>query len=508
MGRVFRLPAPTLAWALAALAPVLIFVATALSRAYQTDLWHHLARGRAIVSQGRLINEDLFSCTVHGQPLQDANWLTQIVYYGLYSAGGLDLIQLVNSLTLAAVLGLVVFACWRASMSLRLAALVSVFTFLGIWQLLVIRPQTFSFLLFMLIYVALDLAGRRPWLLVVPPLILALWVNVHGGFPIGFILIGAFLLAAAWEAVRAKGWGLLHDGRTWGLAVCLAASVLATLANPYGWRVYQYVGVTSQRAVSRQILEWLAPGTGLFISRMFVASVLLVLVTFGLSPRRPAPRDVVLAVCFFPFAAGALRMIAWWMLVIAPAVAAQLAAAVPPAWLDETDDRRPSPAGTLAVGVLAVLAVLAVPGLGRVVPMGDFNNPVHPEETDLQVVSDQIRRDHPEPACIFASFEWGEYLEWALAPAGYRVFVDGRIEIYPDDVWADYEAITRGRADWQQILDRYGVDCLVLNNSYPEQHDLLMPLVRRSEAWTARKPFEQGKAVVFVRGAQPATAKR
>src|SRR5437879_6294565 len=110
MGRVIRLPAPMLAWALAGLAPVLIFVATALSRAYQTDLWHHLARGRAIVSQGRLINEDLFSCTVHGQPLQDANWLTQIVYYGLYSAGGLDLIQLVNSLTLAAVLALVLFA--------------------------------------------------------------------------------------------------------------------------------------------------------------------------------------------------------------------------------------------------------------------------------------------------------------------------------------------------------------------------------------------------------------
>ena len=61
----------------------------------------------------------------------------------------------------------------------------SVFVFLGLWQLfLLIRPQTISLLLFVLLYAVLEGAERRPWLLALAPCLLALWVNVHGAFPI------------------------------------------------------------------------------------------------------------------------------------------------------------------------------------------------------------------------------------------------------------------------------------------------------------------------------------
>ena len=66
MLRATRLPLPTDAWARALLAPVLVFIATAIDRNYQTDLWHHLARGRALVEEGQLLNEDRFTYTVAG----------------------------------------------------------------------------------------------------------------------------------------------------------------------------------------------------------------------------------------------------------------------------------------------------------------------------------------------------------------------------------------------------------------------------------------------------------
>ena len=75
------------------IAPALMFMATAIDRHYQTDFWHHLARGQAIAEQGSLVNVDRFTYTVAGQPFQDNNWLTQLLYYHLHNWGGLSLVQ-------------------------------------------------------------------------------------------------------------------------------------------------------------------------------------------------------------------------------------------------------------------------------------------------------------------------------------------------------------------------------------------------------------------------------
>src|SRR5271156_4167901 len=92
---------PTPTWLRLALVPVLAFLATVSDRHYLADFWHHLARGRAIAAQGEIVNRDLFTFTVAGQPLQDVNWLTQLGYHGLFELGGLALVQLVNSLLIA-----------------------------------------------------------------------------------------------------------------------------------------------------------------------------------------------------------------------------------------------------------------------------------------------------------------------------------------------------------------------------------------------------------------------
>src|SRR6185312_7375343 len=106
---MLRFLLPTDRWTRALLAPALVFIATAVDRNYQTDLWHHLARGRAIVAEGRLLNTDRFTYTVYGRPFQDVNWGWQVVFYWLYSAGGLSLVQAVNSAILAAMMAVLVW---------------------------------------------------------------------------------------------------------------------------------------------------------------------------------------------------------------------------------------------------------------------------------------------------------------------------------------------------------------------------------------------------------------
>src|SRR5438132_8076815 len=147
MGSDSRSLVPTASWTRFLLPPALVFIATALDRNYQTDFWHHLARGRAMAEQGRLVNEDLFTYTVAGQPLQDVNWLTQLLYYWLYSLGGLNLVQTVNSLTLAVMMVVVVAHCRRALGALLLAAAVGVMTVFGMWHLRIISRLKLSQLL-------------------------------------------------------------------------------------------------------------------------------------------------------------------------------------------------------------------------------------------------------------------------------------------------------------------------------------------------------------------------
>jgi hypothetical protein len=505
-------------WTRALLAPALVFIATAIDRNYLTDFWHHLARGRAMAERGTLVNEDLFTYTVHGQPLQDNNWLTQLLYHGLFELGGLPLVQTVNSLTLAVVVGVLVWFCRKKCGSLPLATVLGVFAFFGMWQLLIIRPQTFSLLLFVLLYVALDQADTRRWWLLLPPVIMALWANLHGGFPIGLVLIGSFFLAAVVENLlgsrghtqlacgpaAASGEGqptrklrvargrVFRDPSLRAYGLCLAASLLATLANPYGWRVYLYVRTTSAMASVRGIEEWLPPSFGMLIGWVWLLSVLGTLVLFALPGRRPTVREICLVLCFLPPACGSVRMVAWWMLVCVPIAAALLADRLPRRLLEQKAE--PSRLLDAAVlGLLLLVVVFSSPLLERYNPVLGLVRKLHRTESDLEAVAAHLRTQG-ETERIFSRFEWGEYLGWALTP-GHRVFADGRIEIYPNQVWADYEAVTHGRADWEQILDRYQVDVLLLDGEY--HHDLLPQVRRPSSGW--QETFRAGPAVLFRR---------
>jgi len=490
-------------WALACIAPALTFIGTSLPRHYQTDFWHHLARGRAIVQSGTLVNDDRFTYTVAGQPLRDPNWLSQILFYGLYEVGGLALVRTVNSLTLAGAMALLVFLCRRASGSLLLATALGIWAFFGLMQLFIVRPQTFSFLFFALLLTSLELSQeRRGWLLAAPA-ILALWANMHGAFPIGFVLIGTFVVIAFWDAVQARGWDLLHDRRLRDLTLCLVAAVLATAINPYGFGIYRYVGTTTASAAARGIQEWLPPGLDLFASpqrslsgQLWVASILLTLVAFSLPARRPTAHDYCLVIVFLLPTFGAIRMLTWWYLASMAVLAAQFGPLLGRIrW--PAGEAKPSPLiGVLCLGVMGLAVTISVPGVGQ-----HLSPKVEPVESDTEIelegVAEHLRDAQAPDKRIFCRFEWGEYLGWALEPAGYRIFMDGRIEIIPDNVWADYLALTHGRGDWQKILDKYRVGILVLDDSYPDHHNDLIPLVRKSHRWA--EAYGEGSAVVFFR---------
>ncbi len=509
----FRLPLPTGNWMYFLLAPVLLFVSTSIDRNYQSDLWHHLARGRAILAEGRLLDTDRFTYTVADTGFQDNNWLWQIAFYKLYTLGGLDLVQTINSAILFVAMACLVLSAWRRSGSLKAACAVGVLTFLGVWQLATIRPQTASFLLFIVLACLLDEAQKRRGLLLLPPLILALWANLHGGFPIGLLLVGCYTLAAALTALYTAYKGMTPGAifpqlsaavpaflrRTGPWLLCLAGSILATGANPYGYRIYEYVRHTSGIASARQILEWQPPDMHWIVARVLVLTVLLLLLTFALGRRRPTVQELCLLFCFLPLAFGAMRMVAWFMFIAAPILATH-GAELLPKWREDEAKEKPSWLSGVGVAVLLLVSIISLPWLENYNPaLQAPGRTAHREEYDVAEAVDFLK-GQKAGARLYAKLEWGEFLGWSQWNDS-RVFMDGRIEIYPNEVWDEYWAIHNARADWQDVLDRYGVDFLVLDTKGTYK-DLLQTLAKADEKpQTARwrEVYKKGVVVIYAR---------
>jgi hypothetical protein len=492
----FRWPTLSCDWMRASIAPALVFMATATDQQYLTDFWHHLVRGRTMVTAGHIASPDLSTFTVPVRDFQDANWLTQIVYYHLYGLGGLPLIQLINALVLAAMMLWLVSLCRRVSHSWGIAAILGVFCAAGLWQSLTIRPQTFSFLLFVALYDLLERSAGRRWLLLLPPLMLALWVNLHGAFPIGLALLGLYWLAAVWEHWPEQTWRFWIHPTSRDLALCLAASTLAILLNPFGWDILHFVGTTVSSASARGIDEWVPPSPANFIGKVWVLSMLLVLAAFGLGRPRPTPREVLLAVGFLPLACGSVRMVPWWLLVIAPMLAVRLADLV--ARLKRSaEPEAPGVGPAVCFGLILLMVVFSIPGLNRYNPLlGSARRTAGRTQTELEQVTAYLN-GHSRAGRIFSRFEWGEYLTWSLAP-GFQVFMDGWIDRFPDPVWTEYASVTTGRIGWEAVLERYGVEYLLVDLNYHGDTGLL-DQVERSGTWAV--VYQAGDARLYARRA-------
>jgi hypothetical protein len=105
-----------------------------------------------------------------------------------------------------------------------------------------------------------------------------------------------------------------------------------------------------------------------------------------------------------------------------------------------------------------------------------------------------LRTHDPPPAGRMLNDQnWGGYLEWAAWPR-HQVFVDGRFELHPPQVWFDYLDVVFPSARWPVLLETYKISYLVLSK---DEHADLVAEVRLTSAW--RVDYEDDQAVVLSR---------
>lgn len=109
---------------------------------------------------------------------------------------------------------------------------------------------------------------------------------------------------------------------------------------------------------------------------------------------------------------------------------------------------------------------------------------------------------NPRRGLVLNAFEWGDFLMWA-GPPETRVFVTSHAHLVPPEVWRDYLAILDLQSGWEALLNRYGVETVVLSR---RDQPRLTAALRAAESW--QPAYEDEQAVVFVRKTTGSPSKR
>jgi hypothetical protein len=415
--------------------------AVCLRATVDPDLWGHLRFGLDFLGGAGLPSQDPYSFT-QDVPWVNHEWLSEAVFAAAYQLGGVPALILLKAAVLA--LAMVLLAATARAVSVDYRGWLLAVTFLNLSPIATaFRPHLWTILGVALVCYLLA-RERYRWL----PLVFAVWANMHGGWIVGGSILVLWLVGRA-----------LDQRSTSGLRAPFAVftvSAVATLANPYGWRLWTFLAHTV--GMSRgDISEWqpywvdfeikhglLFPlALGVFAtavitqwrrltwSRLLPATWLAV---SGLMVARTAP--LFAEVALFCSATG-------WRARAAPLLTPD--STVEPG--SGTGRTSPTP-GRWIIDVVAAAAVV-LPTFWSNVRCLEISGPWAPD-----LVTAAVFDDPSVSGRLVVPFNWGEYAIWHWGPR-LRVSMDGRREtVYGDGTVKEQGAITSGDIPALTFFDR------------------------------------------------------
>jgi hypothetical protein len=479
------------------------------------DFWWHLKIGEIIVNTRTIPRTDLFSFTAYSSQFILQNWLAEIIYYLCLRAGGLAMVVTLNAFVLVAALIPVYSLCREATTHLRLSVVAVLLPASTLLYFGSVRSQVFSFALFSTFYWVLsEYRTRRRNLIWALPLLMVLWVNLHGAFVLGLGLIALFVVVESIQRViQGEQVNTLSTRELGKLGFVLLVSGVATLANPATYRLFSYVRLVATNPASQQVgIEWQPPlidsreGLLLFFGPFFLALIVLLL-----ARRRPELIELVLFLTFAVLGIRSIRNGVWFSLIVAPILARylptiDLAGTLAPLkrlnlfdWIAQRIAGRKDADVRIRYGlnrqiavVLLTITVLVDPFVYPHLGNRMFGNTLWEPNTPVAAMTYII--DNGLDGRIFHPQLYGDYLIWRAWPQQ-RSFIDSRLHLFPDSVVEDYrEAFVDSH--WEERLSKYDIRYLLLSKTDAE-NQLLLNSARGSIGWQVL--YEDDESALFER---------
>jgi hypothetical protein len=410
----------------------------------------HLATGRLIISGHGIPGHDPYSFTAHGAPWVVQSWLASVLYGLVDRFWGGQGLRVLMGLTTAA-LGAMTWRLTRPARTLvgRIVITALVISVgITVWSP---RPLLIGLLMLSITLLVAE-GGLSPWVLLP---VFWIWVNTHGSFPLGLVLLGTLWVG---RLADHQDGDLERRCLLWGVGGTVLGAV-----SPLGPTLLVFpLHLLGKMKVLANVIEWQSPSFASGWARLFLIQVVVAVL---LLVRRPSYRAAIPLVVFVAAALVSQRNVAVAGLVLVPGLARGFRDLG-----SVRGDQRSPVSVVLGVAVVAIAVLMVSASLGR--PAWDLSTyPVAPLAWMRQqgIQTDQVR--------TLTSDTTGNYLE-LLYGTNAHAFIDDRVDMYPASVVNDYVQVEHGLPGWQQILTRRGIDLVVFDRT-----SALTEVLSDSAAW-------------------------
>jgi hypothetical protein len=393
-----------------------------------------------------------------------------VLFAGAYDWLALDGIVLLTALIIMLTWSIVYYEALRRSNSFFAAMIVTVLA-VGAAQIHVLpRPHILTYIL-TAIWVALlqriNEGKLRAWWSL--PLVMLLWVNLHGMFVIGVLLWGICLVGDFLDH-PSRAWFSSAKART--LMIGGIFALVTTFLSPSGTQIWTAIrSLGSNTYITSRIPEYQSANFHLPETWPFIIILVLLIVAFARATEKVSWTDILLIVSFAGFALYTSRMIPIFAIVAAPIAAKAFAG-----WMQSEHNQsrlflieknihkiNSSSSGLIWLPAVVIATILLF-NSGQTVDTKNQGNIF--DERFFPVKATIWLQHHLQKGHMFNEFDWGGYLLLELWPA-YQIFMDGHTHIYGEELTREYERVITVDADWEEILAKYDVAWVIVRASAP-----------------------------------------
>lgn len=444
-----------------------------------SDFFWHLKTGEWIWQNKTLPSEDPFAYTTpqtHSSRehfFLTSYWLSQVLYYLVYFAGGMHTIVLLRFI----VVGILIYVMTRRREgdALLYLAIFLIFITLILELYPIDRPQVFSFLFFAILLYLLEKIKNNTKIkaevkingiknfnlnLFFLPLLMLIWANIHGGYILGQASIMLYVMMEGIKFIHPALKPIKREAYK-GLLISGVCGIVFSFINP---SIYQaWIEVINISEITPYVTEYLSTSQAfrMFHDYSIILYWFVLFLTVGglvINIKRTDITEITLlsGIGVLSFMQG--RYIAFFMIAALPVVGRFFS------------ERRLVKFSRIVMIVISLFTAIFFTWNEQInfknLTLGRWvNSRIFPVAAADFIVANGIKGN------MYNYYNWGGYLMWRLAPER-KVFVDGRVlykQVVAQSIFIDnaYAKNIGGIPMWKAILEAYGVNYIIIPFSQP-----------------------------------------